>query len=781
MRRLGGSITVGILAAVLMLSPGEDAHSASITVTRFDDPTPDGCPPSDCSLREAIIAANTSPGFDTIDLAAGTYTLSIPGTEEDASATGDLDLLDDLTISGVGAEATSIDAGGIDRGFDTTGLPSTAEVLLSNVTITNGGNVDNGGGVSHLNGELTLDGVSLSGNSSNIRGGGLYNEEGGNWQSYHLIIRDSEVVGNESGFGGGLHNDSSMSVLNTLIGNNTAVFGGGLSNLQKVDLNATEVVGNFAAGEGGGISNRGAIFFYDGLISQNTTAGDGGGFFGDGYGEIYGTTVSDNEANYGGGIYNRDANLFIENSTISGNRALSNGGGLCCRALSLSNVTIAFNQALGGDGGGLHMFVSSETSASNTIIAGNTASGVGNDCWGKLLSGSSTEPGYNLIQDVSGCIVSGFDPSQDVFGQDPLLGPLTDNGGLTLTHGLPPNSPAVDAGHPGAPGTGGTTCELTDQRDSPRPQRDACDIGAYELYEPTYDGDGDGTPNITDNCPFTPNPGQEDNDGDGKGDACDPDDDNDGMLDTDEDFYPCLDRFLHDAAADPDGDGLLNSGELSVSTDPCDADTDDDSLSDGSEVSIHGTSPLLTDTEGDGIPDGFEVSALCLDPLVFDSKDDPDSDGLANYTEYILATDPCSGSPPTPTTTPTSTPTITPTPTPAKQPKPADTDGDGCADEHENGPDEKLGGRRDYQNPYDYYDVLGAGGGPPDQIIDLPNDILGVVFHYAPSGAEPAYDVNFDRGPSAGPNAWNMTAPDGVIDLSNDILGVVLQYQHNCQ
>ncbi|MCH7698569.1 MAG: hypothetical protein IH865_06505 [Chloroflexi bacterium] len=116
-----------------------------------------------------------------------------------------------------------------------------------------------------------------------------------------------------------------------------------------------------------------------------------------------------------------------------------------------------------------------------------------------------------------------------------------------------------------------------------------------------------------------------------------------------------------------------------------------------------------------------------------------------------------------------------------KLPDPGDTDGDGCSDQRENGSDEKLGGLRDYKNPNDFYDVLGGGGGPPDQIIDLTNDIFEVIQHYAPTGTEPPYDVNFDRGPSAGPNPWNMTAPDGVIDLTNDILGVILQYLHDCR
>ncbi len=59
-----------------------------------------------------------------------------------------------------------------------------------------------------------------------------------------------------------------------------------------------------------------------------------------------------------------------------------------------------------------------------------------------------------------------------------------------------------------------------------------------------------------------------------------------------------------------------------------------------------------------------------------------------------------------------------------------------------------------------------------DQIVDLSNDIFAVIQTYSPTGAPP-YSALYDRGPSAGPNVWNMTAPDGVIDLSNDILGVI--------
>ena len=112
-----------------------------------------------------------------------------------------------------------------------------------------------------------------------------------------------------------------------------------------------------------------------------------------------------------------------------------------------------------------------------------------------------------------------------------------------------------------------------------------------------------------------------------------------------------------------------------------------------------------------------------------------------------------------------------------------DHDMDGCTNAQEAGLDETLGGQRDPYSAWDFYDVAGSplvNGGAPDGIIDLPNDILGVIQHH-PAGTL-GYDAQFDRGPWTGPNSWNQTqGPDGVIDLPNDILGVILQFQHDCR
>ena len=74
----------------------------------------------------------------------------------------------------------------------------------------------------------------------------------------------------------------------------------------------------------------------------------------------------------------------------------------------------------------------------------------------------------------------------NLIGSDPLLGPLQNNGGATFTHYLLSGSPAIDAGNPDVTGSGGFTCQATDQRGVPRPQGAQCDIGALEVSYPRY-------------------------------------------------------------------------------------------------------------------------------------------------------------------------------------------------------------------------------------------------------------------------------------------------------
>ena len=118
---------------------------------------------SNCSLREAITAANTDTPFggcpagsgaDTITLPAGTYTLTVPNAgamNEDNNATGDLDVNTSLTIQGAGAGNTIIQAGtdpsnGIDKVLALNPIcTSPINVTIDGVTISYGRNTQPSG------------------------------------------------------------------------------------------------------------------------------------------------------------------------------------------------------------------------------------------------------------------------------------------------------------------------------------------------------------------------------------------------------------------------------------------------------------------------------------------------------------------------------------------------------------------------------------------------------------------------------------------------------------
>lgn len=94
--------------------------------------------------------------------------------------------------------------------------------------------------------------------------------------------------------------------------------------------------------------------------------------------------------------------------------------------------------------------------------------------------------------------------------------------------------------------------------------------------------------------------------------------------------------FPGSAQEDTDGDGLINSEETRLGTDPLNADTDGDGLSDGQEVNLHLTNPLVADTDMDGLTDGDEIVQFMTNPLI----NDTDGDGLNDGDEVSRRTDP---------------------------------------------------------------------------------------------------------------------------------------------
>jgi len=208
-----------VVPAALSLITSGPALADTFEVTKTLD-TRDGKCDADCSLREAIIAANQHPGADIVMVPAGEYVLQRVG-QDDQAAVGDLDILADLTLIGAGAESTLINGNRIDRVFETH-MP--AVVRLSGLTIQNGGTGSGGGIYNHTGGTLTLESCTLSGNSANSAsaegsGGGIYN--GG------TLTLTNCTLSSDSGYsGGGIYNDGTATLTScTLSGNSQAACG----------------------------------------------------------------------------------------------------------------------------------------------------------------------------------------------------------------------------------------------------------------------------------------------------------------------------------------------------------------------------------------------------------------------------------------------------------------------------------------------------------------------------------------------------------------------------
>ena len=162
------------------------ARADDFYVNKNADTADGSCDVTDCSLREAVIASNGTPVADTIYLPTGVYTLSIPGTNEQVAATGDLDIASEVTILGDPYLPSVVDGGGIDRVFH---VVAGVIVRLEWLTIRNGYS-DKGGGLAvglvimSSQANVTLDRCLVTENTSTGYGGGL-----GNWGNV-LYVRN---------------------------------------------------------------------------------------------------------------------------------------------------------------------------------------------------------------------------------------------------------------------------------------------------------------------------------------------------------------------------------------------------------------------------------------------------------------------------------------------------------------------------------------------------------------------------------------------------------------
>jgi hypothetical protein len=449
------------------------------------------------SLRWAILWAN--PG-DTITFDPGvTGTIKLSG--------GALVIDKDITIQGPGYRLLSLDGNGSDRVFDVAGSW--------------------GGGAT-----LTVVGLMISGG---VAGGtsssqdGIFGAVGGGiyvGSDCGLIMTNCWVVGNRAigldgtqdyplgwinAAGGAICSDGDVLVLdgcsiigNTAIGGNNAYAGGGTAYGGGIYASGSALLSNCTidanTAQGGNSTWEGAPDTAYSNPPAYGGGGEGGGLCAAGTTLLNNCTVFNNEAAGGqgmfsagsaesGGISAYGGDVTLNHCTITGNGCSSSGPGMYVSLL----------------GGGLNQFGPGSFTLGNTIVAGNWfdpydgnyADAGDVDLGGQgpkfLISGDPwTSVGYNLIGQVSTNSNFGFGPTDKVGTTnqpiDPMLGPIQDNGGPTLTMLPKGNSPAIDAGT--ADGLS------TDQRGFPRPVLftgapraqggggDGSDIGSVEVSAP---------------------------------------------------------------------------------------------------------------------------------------------------------------------------------------------------------------------------------------------------------------------------------------------------------
>lgn len=463
------------------------------------------------SLRQALIDANANAEPDVIELS------SISGQTIALSSGALYSGEDEITINGAGV---TVDAGGNSRVMET----YYADLTLNDLTITGGDSFDGkgsgpGGGIYSKYGDLTLNNTTVTGNTAGAPGGGIAVT---GFQS-DVTINDSVISGNTSGaYGGGLfaytYSGNVLISGSTISGN--SVEGGGLQPPPPGPNTAGRELAQRLAARLNDPERRPAA-----LRGEPGGASQGGGGFvivGDGDIEVTDSTISGNQADAGAGLFAISAygSVSVVGSTFSVNQADQFGGAGVLQgkyAVSLSNSTISGNSS-GGLNGGFALYSSAagpqrgdgtrgdpgSVTIEFTTVTGNTAVDIGGigissdvsaTIDASVISGNTAttdpdigfEPGSTATADVSVSLI-GVDSSSGtltfdaasaaLLGQNPLLGPLADNGGPTFTHLPAASSPLIDAVAAGEFGCG--TIFNIDQRGEPRPQGAGCDIGALE-------------------------------------------------------------------------------------------------------------------------------------------------------------------------------------------------------------------------------------------------------------------------------------------------------------
>ena len=279
----------------------QNINAATFVVTKTAD-TNDGVCDADCSLREAVTAANTSPEADIINFSSlfdTAQTITLSGTDIIINNSGG------LVINGAGTDKLTVSGNNVSRVF-----------------------TNNTGAVTTISGMRVTGGTAVS-TVQTGRGGGVYNNAG------TLTLTNMLLSGNTAANGGALNNagTATFNIFNCVISNNSATGAGGA--MQNFSGNTMNI-------RNSSIHNN----------TSNSTLTGGGAFQANGIVNIVNTTFANNNAvgGSGGAIYYNGTGLVINNSTIAGNTSPTNGGGIHKSTSTLNafirNSIIALNNGV---------------------------------------------------------------------------------------------------------------------------------------------------------------------------------------------------------------------------------------------------------------------------------------------------------------------------------------------------------------------------------------------------------------------------------------------------
>jgi CSLREA domain-containing protein len=386
-----------IVAGFAFVALPASAFANTYTVTTVADHAVGNCNAADCTLREAVEAANANNGDDTIVFTgglAGTITLQ-------SDFGGQLLITDGVTITGPGARILSVSGNGTSRVFQINpvllGGPTT--VNISGLTVTGGNGAIN-----------TLLGLPITPGP----GGGILNTGGAT-----LNLTEVNITGNNIPLFGGIS-------ANLLVGGGVATLGSDLSPTRTRIIRST-IANNSAVGGGGGVSNTGTGL---GLLGGFTT--------------ITNSTITSNvTAAAGGGIINIGGNLNLTNDTISHNSSVAAGGGVVnlvglppVGVVNIRNTIVAVNNA---------KIVGSVLNLSDDVLGVFNSLGnnlIGHNLHAEASFTASVFVGGVPVPNINGDIVGSVSVTTSVI--DPKLAPIANNGGPTNTRALLAGSPAID-------------------------------------------------------------------------------------------------------------------------------------------------------------------------------------------------------------------------------------------------------------------------------------------------------------------------------------------------